>query len=147
MSTEQISRKGPSPRGVDGLHHLAIKSKRPAKLAEFYRDILGLEETTRNVDDAGLRSIWLRLGEAILMIERSESGGEIADFAVDPPGMHLLAYRIIAGDRAAWVSKLESNGCRLKAQSLYSLYFTDPEGHRFALSHWPEPFNESQENV
>lgn len=123
---------------MSGLHHVALKAQRPGRLAEFYRDALGLEESARHVDDSGLRSVWLELGSGgILMIERSDTRGEVPAFFADPPGLHLLAYRIRPEDRARWVERLADLGAPLRAETAHSLYFTDPEGHRFALSHWP----------
>lgn len=122
---------------IGGLHHVALKSKQPGTLAGFYREALGLEETKRHVDASGLRSVWLRLGDALLMIERSDTSGIIPEPFADPPGLHLLAYRIEPGDRESWVTRLAERGCTPHAETAYSVYFTDPEGHRFALSHWP----------
>ena len=53
------------------LHHLALGTTEVEGLARFYREVFGLEETARQLDaKGGLRSIWLDLGGALLMIER-----------------------------------------------------------------------------
>lgn len=124
---------------LEGFHHIALKSNDPGRLAEFYRAVLGLEEVTRHRDERGLRSVWFRVGDGLVMIERSEAGGESPPFSSDPPGLHLLALRISARDRARWVAHLEATGQPILARTDYSLYFADPDGHRMALSHWPEP--------
>lgn len=131
------------PLRANALHHVALKSVQPGRLATFYRDVIGLAETARHVDDSGLRSVWLSLVEGILMIERSDTQGEIAELFADPPGWHILAFRIDRADRHAWVDKLAGEGVILQAETAHSLYFTDPEGHRFALSHWPAPLETS----
>jgi catechol 2,3-dioxygenase-like lactoylglutathione lyase family enzyme len=115
------------------LHHLAIKSKDPEELARFYR-ALGLEELRRHDDDRGLRSIWLALGDAILMIERSTTGGPNVAFESDPPGLHLLAFAIEPHEAPAWRARLP-----IVRETEYTLYFADPEGNRVALSSHPEP--------
>lgn len=125
---------------IHGVHHIALKSTEPDRLAAFYRETLGLNEATRHVDEAGLRSVWLKLGGdgALLMIERSGTPGEAPGFCQDPPGFHLLALRIRAQDRTEWAAHLAEWGHPVRSASRYSLYFADPEGHRFALSHFPD---------
>lgn len=124
---------------VGGFHHIALKSNCPSTLADFYREVLGLKETARHVDGAGLRSVWLALEPGVLMIERSNSSGKVNGFGDDSPGLHLVAYRIEPADRSTWQRRLKERGLSVQAQTDYSLYFSDPEGHRFALSHWPVP--------
>lgn len=133
------------PLRAGALHHVALKSLQPGKLAAFYRDVLGLAESARHVDDSGLRSVWLELGDGILMIERSDTVGPIPELFADPPGWHILALRIEADRRSAWVDKLSSAGVPLRTETAHTLYFTDPEGHRFALSHWPETAGSAHE--
>ena len=43
-------------------------------LAAFYVGIFRLDELDRQTDEQGVRSIWLSLGDAILMIERRLDG-------------------------------------------------------------------------
>ncbi len=122
---------------VGGLHHLALKTPNPRRLAAFYRDVLLLEEQVRHVDADGLRSVWLKLGDGILMIERA--AGDETQPASDLSGWHLLALRIERNERDRWVERLASAGHRLRSSTSFTLYFLDPEGHRVALSHWPLP--------
>ena len=118
---------------------MALKARRPAALAAFYREALGLEEETRLEDARGLRSVWLRAGPTLLMLERSDQPEPAPAVESDPPGWHLLALGIDADERSAWRDRLAEHGCLAVGESPYSIYFTDPEGHRFALSHWPAP--------
>mgnify|MGYP006292526511 FL=1 len=126
------------------VHHIALKSNHPGRLAPFYRDVVGAPEVARHVDDRGLRSVWLDLGGTLLMVERSERGGAPTPPAEDPPGLHLFALRIEAADRALWRRRLLAAGAPLMGESAYSMYFADPEGHRFALSHHPDPAPRSE---
>ena len=130
-----------------GVNHVAIKALDIRRTAEFYIEVLGLTETHRNVDDRGLRSVWLRCGTIILMIERSAAGGggrSVGDapatvFANDPPGLHLVALTIAPETRAAWITKIEAAGHAVVHQTDYTIYVVDPEGNRVGLSTWPHP--------
>ena len=115
------------------IHHIAIKSKDPDRLASFYSGELGLPEQKRHQDEQGLRSVWLTLGDAILMIERA-SDGDPPPYDRDPPGLHLLALTIDPATAPAWRAKLP-----IRSETAYTLYFADPEGNRLALSSYPEP--------
>lgn len=122
---------------VSGFHHLALKARRPGPLASFYRDVFGLEERARHVDEEGLRSVWLALEDGLLMVERADRDDPPPPFEAAPSGWHLLAFRINLQDRARWASRLAELGHPMVSETSYSMYFTDPEGHRFALSHYP----------
>lgn len=116
------------------LHHVALKARDPDALARFYREVVGLPEQTRHRDERGLRSVWLELEPGILMIERAEQTGPAPLFDEDPPGLHLLALRIRPDEAKSWREQV-----RVLRESAYTLYVTDPEGNRLALSSWPEP--------
>lgn len=124
---------------VLGLHHLALKARDPARLAEFYVATFELPELKRHQDQLGLRSVWLQLGEAILMIERSDTPGPEPIVDGDPPGLHLLALRIEADQHQAWRDRLSALGLSITRSSPFTLYLVDPEGNRLGLSSWPEP--------
>lgn len=55
----------------------------------------------------------------------------------EKPGWHLLALTISAADRNDWRTRLAAAGIPITGESAYSLYFSDPEGNRLALSHYP----------
>ena len=116
-----------------GLHHIAIRTGRVAALATFYARVFRLEELRRNVDAEGLYSVWLRFGDAILMIERG-AGGPPGDDA----GLHLLAFAIDKTEREAWRRHLEREGVLVVGETPYTLYVRDPDGNRIGLSSWPD---------
>ncbi len=108
------------------------------RLGAFYRDVLGLPEIVRHADGAGaLRSIWLDLAGAILMLERT----------ADPPrrvdsvgaGPFLLAFVVEPPRRAALERALEAAGSPIESRTEFSSYARDPEGNRIAISHYPAP--------
>jgi catechol 2,3-dioxygenase-like lactoylglutathione lyase family enzyme len=126
---------------IRGVHHVAIKTCDVEGVAGFYRDVLGLEERTRHLDDrGGLRSIWLEAGTCILMIERSGSDElpRRGDFFQDPPGLHVLALSVSAHERIEMAAELEAKGVAIAHRTDYTFYVLDPEGNRVALSSYPE---------
>ena len=89
-----------------GLHHLAIQVADLAGCERFYREVLGLPVLRRWPGEAGGdRSVWLDLGGgAFLALERAGPGARpaAAPWRDGRPGLHLLALRIAAGERAGW---------------------------------------------
>ncbi len=112
-------------------------------MAAFYRDVLGLPEVTRHLDDAGaLRSIWLDLGGAVLMVERTAQPARRV-YGVGA-GPFLLAVRVEPAARDRMEHALEQAGAPIEARSEYSSYARDPEGNRVAISHYPAPGSASE---
>ncbi len=112
------------------IHHLALTTPDVEALAGFYREVLGLPELTRHLDEGGLRSVWLDLSPGILMVERASPPASPSE-----TGWFLLALTIEPGERAAWKARL---GSACTHESGFTLYGVDPEGNRFGLSHYPE---------
>jgi catechol 2,3-dioxygenase-like lactoylglutathione lyase family enzyme len=123
------------------LHHLALGARDVASLAEFYRDVLGLPEVVRHAGpaDGSLRSVWLDLGGGVvLMIEKTERESRAVVAGCDA-GVFLLALGVEAGSLDRWTEKLEGRGIDEEQQTDFTRYFRDPEGNRFALSHYQLP--------
>lgn len=122
------------------LHHIAIASNDPDRLALFYENTLRLHKIRINPAETATRSVWFSLGSAILMIERcsetlSTAGGPIHH---KTPGFHLVALRIAPAERAVWKERLTAAGAAVEDESPHSIYFRDPDGNRLALSHYPD---------
>ncbi len=116
-------------------------------LAKFYEDTLELEQVSvHRYDDGRVRSVWLSLGnETVLMLERADEG-EGRDLGTDPfakkvPGLHLIALRIGANERAGWLARLDS---LVENTSAFTIYLRDSEGNRIGLSHYPDPIPASE---
>ncbi len=120
------------------LHHLALGARDVARVAAFYRDVLGLAEVARHDDEAGqLRSVWLDLDGALLMVERTlEAPRAVAGVGAGP---FLLAIRVAPAERAALERALEAAGAPIESRTAHSSYARDPEGNRVAVSHYPAP--------
>jgi catechol 2,3-dioxygenase-like lactoylglutathione lyase family enzyme len=122
---------------VRSIHHLAIGAADVDALARFYQDRLGLRESARHDDKAGLRSVWLAAGDAILMIERATEPRD-APPPGQPGGLFLVAFQVSPEERAALEKSLSEAGFPREDATAYTSYFRDPEGNRFALSHYPD---------
>ena len=121
------------------LHHLALKVRDVARVAVFYRDVLGLPVDRRHEDAAGLRAVWLRLDPGLLMVERHDGPDAPRDpDHPDGPGWHLLAIALPPREWPAARARLEAHGVAIEHTSDYTMYLRDPEGHRVALSAFPE---------
>ncbi|HKQ61583.1 MAG TPA: VOC family protein [Candidatus Polarisedimenticolaceae bacterium] len=120
------------------LHHVALGARDVARVAEFYRDALGLPEVARHhAADGSLRAVWLDLGGALLMVERTNQPPRRVEGV--GAGPFLLAVRVTPRERPAVESRLASRGAPVESRSVHSSYARDPEGNRVAISHHPEP--------
>jgi len=119
-----------------GLHHLALGARNVERLAAFYTMAFGLREVGRQRDAEGtLRSVWLGLESAVLMIERTTQG---RDTAPDMnAGLFLIAFRIEPSERVDFESRLAAHACPAESSTEHTSYFRDPEGNRFAISSYP----------
>jgi glyoxylase I family protein len=127
---------------VPALHHIALGARNVAAVAAFYRDLLGLGEIRRQAGEGGeLRSIWLELGEAILMIEHTDAPSPRVDGV--GTGAFLIALRVNPGARHALEDELGRHGHAVESRTRYSSYLRDPEGNRVAISHYPEEPSEA----
>jgi len=117
-----------TPRGI---HHVALRVADPEASRAFYAGVLGLAEVRRfDGEDGRLRSIWLRCGDAILMLERALKGAGPA-----AGSGHVLVLEVDAlGD---WERRLEEGGVALIDRTERTLYVLDPDGHRVGLTVYP----------
>ncbi|HET6280930.1 MAG TPA: VOC family protein [Polyangia bacterium] len=129
--------------GPRGLHHLAIKVRDLPRVEPFYRDLLGLAVIKRwpAAEGPGERAIWVDTGDgAFLALEVVASGTTAADDdeRAAQPGLHLVALRIAATERAAWEQRLAAAGVAVYQRTAFTLYVRDPEGNRVGLSSYPD---------
>jgi catechol 2,3-dioxygenase-like lactoylglutathione lyase family enzyme len=109
------------------LHHLALRVADPVRSARFYAAALGLATVAEHRgDDGAVRSVWLALGDAVLMLERAIKLGE-----ADGSG-HVLV--VGADDLAAAEARLRDAGVEVLERTAATLYFRDPDGHRVGVS-------------
>ncbi len=130
------------PAVVHGHHHLAIQVKDLKAAERFYVEVLGLKVVKRwprEDGGPGERSLWLSvgLGEEFLALEACDADRPPTPFRDPHGGLHLLALRIQAADRADWERKLAQLGVEVVHRTRWTLYLRDPEGNRLGLSHFP----------
>ncbi len=113
------------------LHHLAFRTTAVERLARFYREVVGLPE--RSGGTAG-RSVWLTLGDAIVMIEAADEG----EVVVPAGTKELVAFRVAPSEMAHVRQRLQQAGIALEAETRFTIYARDPDGRRVAFSHYPE---------
>jgi catechol 2,3-dioxygenase-like lactoylglutathione lyase family enzyme len=113
------------------IHHLALRTRDPARIARFYGDVLGLPIARR---DETRGSVWLEATGVVLMIEPADASEpapnegtrELLAFAIDPASPHP--------DLPAWRARLGEANVPIEAETPFTLYFRDPEGRRLAVS-------------
>jgi glyoxylase I family protein len=122
------------------LHHVAIQCADLAACERFYVEVLGLPVARRwPAEGGGDRSIWLGLeGGAFLALERAVRPPRPSAWRGEEAGLHLVALRIGAGERAAWEARLAEAGVPVAHRTRWTVYVRDPEGNRVGLSHHPD---------
>lgn len=118
------------------LHHIALGARDPDVVATFYSELLGLAEVRRHDDDGGrLRSVWLDLGGAVLMVERTLATRQRVEGV--GAGPFLIAVAVESAMRKTFEERLEAAGHAIEARTEHSSYTRDPEGNRVAVSSYP----------
>lgn len=111
------------------IHHIAMRTRDLPRLEQFYTQVLGLGVVQRDTT----RSVWLRAGEAIVMLEAAEAKEPV----VAAGSMELVAFRVHKDDVARYRNVLRAANVIIEAETMYTLYFRDPDGRRVGLSHFP----------
>ena len=112
------------------IHHVAIRVADPVASLAFYSGVLGLPEVRRAQEAGRVQSIWVRAGDAVLMLER-----EIKGRGAGAGSGHVLVLEV--EDLEVWVGILELAGRRPIERTASTLYIADPDGHRVGLSVYP----------
>jgi catechol 2,3-dioxygenase-like lactoylglutathione lyase family enzyme len=115
------------PERAGAIHHLALRVADPERSLVFYAGLLGLPELRRFQESGAVRSIWLRAGDTVVMLEKRLAGnGQAAGSG------HLLAFAV--PDLPAWERRLAAAGVAVEERTAHTLYLRDPDGHRVGLS-------------
>lgn len=126
---------------VRGIHHIAIATEDPVRLASFYTGVLGLSTLGEFRNDGRIRSVWLSTNDnTIVMLEKAGSADPAGPRTMDEKrtGLHLLAFGIPPENRGMWKETLRGHKVNVEQESPYSIYFRDFDGNLLALSHYPD---------
>jgi catechol 2,3-dioxygenase-like lactoylglutathione lyase family enzyme len=113
------------------VHHLALRTRDPARLCRFYEDVLGL----RRVREQPGYSVWLSIGGAVLMIEKAGDDEPV----YGPHIRDLTAFSVDDAGRARVRAALAAAGVPMDGETAFTTYFRDPDGRRVAVSTYPLP--------
>lgn len=117
------------------IHHVAITAREVPLVASFYETVLGLRRIREQSDSSGLRSVWLDLAGAILMIERADrTATPVGSFHERSPGYHLLAFRIAKEERDSYITRFAEKRVPVVYSTDYTIYILDPERNRVGFS-------------
>jgi glyoxylase I family protein len=124
-------------------HHVAIQCADLGRCERFYSEVLGLAVLRRwpREGETGDRSVWLAVdddGAGFLALERAEEEPAARPWRDGLPGLHLVALRIPASERATWEERLRAAGVEVVHRTRWTIYFHDPEGNRIGLTHYPQ---------
>jgi catechol 2,3-dioxygenase-like lactoylglutathione lyase family enzyme len=117
-------------RRAGPIHHVALRVADPVASLVFYSGVLGLPEVRRTQEGGRVRSIWVRAGDSVLMLER-----EIKGAGPSAGSGHVLVLEV--DDLEDWVVRLGLAGRGPIERTESTLYIADPDGHRVGLSAYP----------
>lgn len=112
------------------IHHLALRTEDITRLVIFYENALGLPVHKREAD-----RVWLRAGEAVLMLERRAPG----EPTLAAGTLELVAFAVTEAERDAFVARFATHGVTIEARTEHTLYVRDPDGRRVGVSSYPIP--------
>lgn len=113
-------------------HHMALKCHHLTAMGEFYGEVLRLDLVDQKKNGEELRSLWFKVGDIILMIEKEAQLKE--ESKVNRPGWDILVFQIEKKQQDQWRRHLLENHIQIEDETDYTLYFRDPEGNRLGLS-------------
>src|SRR5262245_60899298 len=120
---ESTTRQQASPQ-VIGVRHAGLSARDPDALAEFYRDVLGLQRVATDTAALGVT--------AFLSSHPAEVPADVVFFA--NPALQHTAFEVGSlADLRAFYEHVTSRGVPIKMALNHgvslSFYFEDPEGH------------------
>jgi len=113
------------------IRHMAIYTDDPAKLAEFYVDVFGLEKKQETRTAKGGHAVWLTDGYlevALINPEKRDS----------PRGIHHFGFTVEADERPGIYTRLKAHGIEPEPAPKDRPYIEDvvydPMGNKFDIS-------------
>ena len=109
------------------LHHVALRTRRLARLERFYRAAFRLS-VRRRTD----RSVWLAAGRVVLMLELALA----SEPRVATGTMDLLCFAAKSRAELAKLRRRIGRMARIEGETAYTFYFRDPDGRRVGISRY-----------
>ncbi|MCW7492627.1 VOC family protein [Leptospira sp. 2 VSF19] len=108
------------------IHHIAIGTANPSRLAEFYLKIPGSKKIKEFHYESGiLRSVWIEFGSILVMLEEGENKS---------PRALVFSYQEF--EKSKWTQFLKQT--KVQSRTEYTVYFLDPDGNLLGASSYPE---------
>lgn len=107
------------------IHHLALRTRDLDRLEAFYTQ-LGFERVRVQPG----YSVWLRAGDAVLMLEVAEH----EEPHLVATSRELIAFAVNTEERARTETLLGTMGVAIEDRTEHTLYFRDPDGRRIGVS-------------
>jgi glyoxylase I family protein len=111
---------------MPALHHVALRTRDVVGLTQFYQTVLEFEV----VREQPGYSVWLRLGDAVLMIEQATA----LEPGIPQNTMDLLCFAVNEPTREVVRNRLATLQKPLEGETGYTTYFRDPDGRRVGVS-------------
>jgi catechol 2,3-dioxygenase-like lactoylglutathione lyase family enzyme len=113
------------------IRHMAIYTDDPAKLADFYVDVFGLEKKQETHTAKGGHAVWLTDG----YLELALINPEIRE---SPRGMNHFGFTLEPGERDGVYERLKAHGIEPAKAPTDRPYIEDavldPDGNKFDIS-------------
>ncbi len=131
-----------STQTVTGVDFIIVPTKDFDSAVEFYRDVIGLQESKQWGDMPGKE---FEAGNLTIAVMQSDGFG--IEFA---PHTHPIAFQV--DDVAAARADLESKGIEFQADTIDSgvchmAYFSDPDGNGLMLHHRYAPADQKPDDL
>lgn len=126
------------PLPIEGLHHVALVTRRVDESIAFYRDVLGFCQLERPSFD--FRGAWLyNYGVQIHLIENQNLAGGRSS-CINTRANHL-AFRVREMDsvRALLVDQSLTYREQVNAGGMHQIFLQDPDGHCIEISVAEDP--------
>ena len=119
---------------VIGVRHVGLSARDPAALAEFYRDLLGLQVVGGSTADTSA------FGATAFLSSRPAEGPPDLALVANPAYQHTAFEVRSLADLRAFHQRVLGRGVPVKMALNHgvslSFYFDDPEGHLIEI-YWP----------
>ncbi len=108
------------------LHHLALRTRDPDALARWWAAVFALPVVPAPRPEV----CWLRLDDALLMIEPSEPG----EPGVPAGTLEFAAFRVTPAERDDFARRCEALAVPIEHRTAWTIYVRDPDGRRVGVS-------------